>query len=361
MLCRVTDYSEVSTIVGTFGLFIGTVNMDGEIQMINANRVENWKKDIKKSVDLYNDWFMNFAPEAYRTTRVKTTEQVQRALGIMDNLTKISTDVIELEPSIVQVLRMCTSPPLARDRLTGLGGLNKSLLKTMEEKGIIPPRMKKSKLQKNLNSISGIIHKLLDNDIFTWLENNTKPSKEEVYRASTIIADRLCGAVANPIIKNAQEKRQLEQIENYLQSLGYIRLENFPSEKPITDFPRGTYSFRMNVIVRQIEEDELDEGEIENKIVNMPIDCIIMRKNARAGELPILIECKSAGDFANTNKRRKEEPTKIRQLRNTYGKKVKLYLFLCGYFDATYLGYEASEGLDWIWEHRISDMERLGL
>ena len=34
---------------------------------------------------------------------------------------------------------------------------------------------------------------------------------------------------------------------------------------------------------------------------------------------------------------------------------------LCGYFDSGYLGYEAAEGLDWIWEHRISDMEALGL
>ena len=26
-----------------------------------------------------------------------------------------------------------------------------------------------------------------------------------------------------------------------------------------------------------------------------------------------------------------------------------------------YLGYEAAEGIDWIWEHRIEDMEHLGL
>jgi len=31
-------------------------------------------------------------------------------------------------------------------------------------------------------------------------------------------------------------------------------------------------------------------------------------------------------------------------------------LFLCGYFDSGYLGYEAAEGIDWVWEHRTNDL-----
>ena len=34
---------------------------------------------------------------------------------------------------------------------------------------------------------------------------------------------------------------------------------------------------------------------------------------------------------------------------------------LCGYFDSGYLGYEAAEGIDWVWEHRIGDLEEFGL
>ena len=77
--------------------------------------------------------------------------------------------------------------------------------------------------------------------------------------------------------------------------------------------------------------------------------------------MPVLVECKSAGDFTNTNKRRKEEATKIEQLKLKYGNKVEFILFLCGYFDSGYLGFEASEGIDWIWEHRIEDIEKLGI
>ena len=75
----------------------------------------------------------------------------------------------------------------------------------------------------------------------------------------------------------------------------------------------------------------------------------------------MLIEAKSAGDFTNTNKRRKEEATKIHQLKEAYGEAVQYVLFLCGYFGSDYLGYEAAEGIDWVWEHRTEDLLYLGL
>lgn len=67
------------------------------------------------------------------------------------------------------------------------------------------------------------------------------------------------------------------------------------------------------------------------------------------------------GDFTNTNKRRKEEAIKMAQLRSTYGAAICFNLFLCGYFDSGYLGYEAAEGIDWVWEHRIDDLARFGI
>ena len=100
------------------------------------------------------------------------------------------------------------------------------------------------------------------------------------------------------------------------------------------------------------------EGETK---VNIPIDIVIMPKKAKKGALPIFFEAKSAGDFANVNKRRKEEAVKMTQLRQNYGDRVQFNLFLCGYFDSGYLGYEAAEGIDWVWEHRIDDLSEFGL
>lgn len=318
--------------------------------MINAHRSDIWKSDVEKSVELYNRWFMEFAPAVYEKTRIKVASDVQKALEVLDNLMHITPEALIENPTIIPVLRMCTSPPLARDRLTGLAGLTPSLLVTLENTNALPPRMKHTEIMRNFQAICFVISNLLDKNIFTWLDKRKQPSSQEIINASRIVADRLCAAVANPIIKNAQEKRQLDLIEQYLNRLGYKKLsDSVPFEK----MPRGTYCFRMNIPVILSEN--------EGTTVNLPIDVVIRRRYAAKDEFPILIECKSAGDFTNTNKRRKEEAIKMIQLRKTYGNKAKLYLFLCGYFDIGYLRYEAAEGLDWIWEHRIEDMEQLKL
>ena len=190
---------------------------------------------------------------------------------------------------------------------------------------------------------------MLDHDIFPWIERKDEATDEERHRASTIVADRLCGAVSDPIIRNAQERRQLAYIKEYLEPKGYQQKAH-PSDKAITEMEPGTFNFRTIVVV-----------ESGGNNINIPIDVVIQPKIPSESGMPLLIEAKSAGDFTNTNKRRKEEATKIRQLRETYGPETDLVLFLCGYFDGGYLGYEAAEGIDWIWEHRIEDMENLGL
>jgi hypothetical protein len=115
----------------------------------------------------------------------------------------------------------------------------------------------------------------------------------------------------------------------------------------------GTFTFRLNVNVKSPKADSKD--------IKIPVDAVIQPKSAALPHMPLLIEAKSAGDFTNVNKRRKEEAIKITQLKATYGEQVVFVLFLCGYFDAAYLGYEAAEGKDWIWEHRIEDIDQLGI
>ena len=96
-------------------------------------------------------------------------------------------------------------------------------------------------------------------------------------------------------------------------------------------------------------------------IVNIPIDAVIQPRRSRPDDLPLFVEAKSAGDYANVNKRRKEEAAKARHLCNRYGSDTRFVLFLGGYFDSGYLGYEAVEGIDWVWEHRVDDLAEFGL
>ncbi len=318
---------------------------------VNRDKPDRWKEDIAQSVDTYNDWFIRFAPQAYRTTRMQTTGDVEAMLKATRNLMDVGADLLKTNPSVLPALRMSTCPPLAVDRLIGLAGVSGNLVKVMEKGNRLPPRMSQPELDRDLEKIGEIIEKMADPDIFVWLERGDEPSEQELYRAATIVADRLCGAAANPIIRNAQEKRQLAAIGTWLTDLGYRSLPTGAGTK-FDGMQPGTFSFRLNVPVEQ-------EGK--GKTLNIPVDAVVMPKTARPGDLPLLIEAKSAGDFTNVNKRRKEEATKMNQLRRTYGKDVRFILFLCGYFDSGYLGYEAAEGIDWVWEHRINDLREFGL
>ena len=319
--------------------------------LVNRNKPDKWKEDIACSVDMYNDWFLRYAPEAYRTSRVKTTEDVKLALRATNNLTDISVTMLRENPSVLPTLRMSTIPPLAVDRLIGLAGVSKNLVRVMEKNHKMPLRMPDDELDRDLEKIGQIIKKMADPDIFVWLERGDTPCEEEIYRAATIVADRLCGAVANPIIRNAQEERQLASMSDWLTRLGYSKLSPGKDNR-YDNLKPGSYAFRLNIPVTQ-------EGT--TKSVNISVDAVIMPHNAMLGELPLLIEAKSAGDFTNVNKRRKEEAIKMTQLRGSYGNDVRYILFLCGYFDSGYLGYEAAEGIDWVWEHRIDDLREFGL
>lgn len=317
------------------------------VMAINSDKPQNWPQDIVQSVELYNDWFVKFSPQVYRTARVEAIAVVELALKATSNLMDLSPSVLKQNPSVLPTLRMSTAPPIARDRLIGLAGVQPRLVASMETKNCVPKAA--FQLESNLQKISATILKLCDRDIFPWIDSGVEPKESEIHRAATIVADRLCGAVSDPIIRNAQEKRQLAVIRAWLEAKGYKYAGTGLSFDQLAP---ATFSFRLNVPVK------LEDGL---KQIKIPIDAVVMPKNSRAGMFPLLIEAKSAGDFANTNKRRKEEAAKVAQLRRTYGPKIQFILFLCGYFDTGYLSYEAAEGIDWVWEHRTDDLSQFGL
>ena len=317
----------------------------------NRDKPDRWASDIAQSVELYNRWFMTFAPQAFHDTRAQVAEVVAATLRVTHDLRDVQPETLRQNPQILSTLRMCTCPPLARDRLVGLASVPKSLVERLE-KGQLPTRLGEAQLSEELGKITTLIARLIDHDIFSWLETNEQPTETESYRAATIIADRLCGASTDPIIRNAQETRQLQEIAAWLNLRSYRQL---PTNQRVSfnQMAPGTYSFRLNVPVNLTTKG--------NKTINIPVDAVIMRSSAQPGDLPVLVEAKSAGDFTNVNKRKKEEAQKMRQLCATYGDRIEFVLFLCGYFDSSYLGYEATEGIDWVWEHRINDFTDLGL
>jgi type II restriction enzyme len=199
---------------------------------VNRDKPDLWKSDVAQSVDMYNKWFLEFAPEAFRTTRVKTTQDVEHALRRTDLLRTIQPAILRQWPEVLPTLRMSTCPPLAVDRLIGLSGAPANLVKTIENQKKVPDRMESTQLEGYLRKIGAVIERLTDPDIFVWLDREEPATDVEVVRAATIVADRLCGAVANPIIRNAQEQRQLAAIAEWLRARGYVQAPAAPGLKP---------------------------------------------------------------------------------------------------------------------------------
>lgn len=136
---------------------------------VNRGKPDRWEADIAQSVDMYNDWFMKFAPKAFRETRIQTTKDVEATLQSTGNLTNIQPATIRKHPEILPTFRMSTCPPLAVDRLIGLASVPTNLVRSMELDKGLPPRMPVHVTDAELDKIAAIIEKMADPDILSGL------------------------------------------------------------------------------------------------------------------------------------------------------------------------------------------------
>ncbi len=156
---------------------------------LNSDKPELWDENIELSVFAVQPMVYTFAPKAFRETRAGTAEMVKRTIEASRDLGGLTADVILKHPSILETLRMCCCPPIARDRLIGLARVPDSVVDTLEE-GKLPTRMNAQLLKTNVNKIVTILKAMLDEDLFPWLEPERTATDAERTRASTVIADR---------------------------------------------------------------------------------------------------------------------------------------------------------------------------
>ncbi|WP_338705179.1 hypothetical protein [Priestia aryabhattai] len=92
--------------------------------MLNNHKSEiEWEKDTDVSVNQYNEWFQNVAPKVYKDNFDVITNRVKELVLKSNNFRTIDVNLIKEHPANIEILRMCTSPQLVRNRLTGLSGL----------------------------------------------------------------------------------------------------------------------------------------------------------------------------------------------------------------------------------------------
>lgn len=296
-----------------------------------------WQSDINRSVADYNEWYLARAPELWAYARGQAVKMAACAMEATDDFRELTPDVLSAVPTITVVARAAVSPTLARDRLISLAGVSGSLVRAMELDGVVPNR---GAVRAQIERLCGFLEPLLDPGLFVWLSDGRKPTAAERDKALLVIGERLTLAYYNPEVRNEQERRQKRLMRGHLVGRGFEE-----SLATWNALPPGTFGMGRNVPGRR------EDGGAQN----IPTDCVI-RPNDH--ELPLVcLEMKSAGDFTNVNKRRKEESDKHSSLRRAQGDNVVMLLQLFGYFDRTYLGFEAAAGLDWAWDHRLSDLD----
>lgn len=303
--------------------------------MANRNKEPaEWTTDIDTSVAHYNAWYQAHAPLFWKAARERVASAVASLFEGTDYLRDLIPDVLEDPSDMLTYLRNSTAPPLAKERAASLAGVRKSVVDRLHRGDGLPGRYDRDEIHRLLDLILAMI----DPVVFPWLVEHREPSKDEVREATLIVGDRSARTFFDPVLRNMQENRQASLLTKYLESLGY----SSSSEGSGLDLPDRTFCIHRNVPYRN------EDGAQ----VNLPVDCAA---NPGGGRPVALIEMKSAGDFTNVNKRRKEEASKASGVSREHGDKAVFLLQLFGYFNPSYFAYEASAGIDWAWDHRIED------
>ncbi len=315
-----------------------------------------WQQEAYASVTEYNNWYVQFARDAYTAARTDAANLVNQAFALTNDLTEVTPEVLTRTPQIIKVMRMTSSPTWAVDRLIGIstyptqspqsGASVETLVNNMEANKLPKDRQG---LHTALGKLIGNIKRRYDLTVLTWVEPPRNPTDEEWTLANHLLTDRLAQSIANPKIPAEQESRQVNRIVDWLENRGYTADTRKGLQYP--DMKAGT--FRRNLRM----EGTLPNGDTKA----VPIDIAVLPLQAQPGDLPVMIECKSAGDYTNVNKLQKEEATKYQNLQRKHGQRLTYALYLSCYFDQKFRDDEAASGFTFIWHHRHQELVNLGL
>jgi hypothetical protein len=143
------------------------------------------------------------------------------------------------------------------------------------------------------------------------------------------------------------EKKQLAALKRWLLRHGYKQIASDETSN-FDAMPSGTFTIPITLPVKK-----------KQTSVKTPIDCLVKPLRTNKRDQPFVIELKASGSATTTNRLRRKKSQKFTQLKERYGENIGFILLFCGYFDPGYLGYVGSEGIEWIWEHRLNDLSRL--
>jgi len=309
--------------------------------LMNAKSSENWESDRVVAKEQIIDWLA--ITTSTKNSRSILENQITLVLDELARLNSVEKAIVK-NPRILTSLRSLTRRDIGTSQIATFLGVGTSMYEAIEraEKPVAPI----------LSGIVSLLEKELDESLAPWIVENRNPAKEEMNRSVIVAADRILKRSTSTELRYKHEPRQLDKLKGYLDSKGYSEVSGTGISNPRKDMKPGSYAFRVNI----------DGLTIDGVTLKQNVDTLIMPFSKSSGLLPIFLEAKSMTDEVNPNKRQKEEAQKVDNVRRKWqdkSERLNFVLLLGGTVPRRYLEVEAGSGLDWIWEHRVNDLDKL--
>ena len=309
--------------------------------LMNAKSSENWESDRVVAKEEIIDWLA--INTSTKNSRSRLEDQITSLLGELSILNSVEKAIVK-DPRILTSLRSLTRRDIGTSQIATFLGVGTSMYEAIE-------RAEKPVAQ-ILSGIVSLLEKELDESLAPWIVEKRSPTKDEMSRSVIVSADRILKRSTSTELRYKHEPRQLDKLKEYLDSKGYSEVNGTGISDPRKDMEPGSYAFRVNI----------DGLTIDGVTLKQNVDTLIMPFSKTTGLLPIFLEAKSMTDEVNPNKRQKEEAQKVDNVRRKWqnkSEKLNFVLLLGGTVPRRYLEVEAGSGLDWIWEHRVNDLDKL--
>jgi len=308
---------------------------------MNARSPELWDDDRLMAKQKIISWLADSKDADHLRFEIETSTRL-----ILENIftQKSLESVISKNPEALKVLRSLTRRDIGTSQMATFLNVTTNVLESFEA-GL--------KVSEGLAlGAENILLKELDQGISGWILEGREPSIEEFNRTLWISSDRILRRSTSTSLRYKHEPRQLEKLENYLNSKGLKKIDGASIKDPRYGMPMGTYSFRVSI-----------QGMTSDGLILMQtVDALIKPFSNSDSLLPIFLEAKSMTDEVNPNKRQKEEAQKVESAKRRWqleNERLNFVLLLGGTVPKRYLQVEAGSDLDWIWEHRVEDLDLL--
>jgi hypothetical protein len=313
-----------------------------KLPLMNAGSEANWDADIELSSRNMRAWLASVRPNG--VTRPVLELEITKLIESADWANELPS-LLATDSRLIKILRSLTRRDIGSEQFSQFIGIGKSRLERLEGGQTV-----RGLSAEAFDLAADLLLNELDSDLAPWVLDQRPPTQAEVGKASVVGADRVVRRVFSTQIRYMHEPRQLDVLEDFLLQRGYRKVSDGPIADPRCDTKPGEFGFRRSVV-----------GTVENgSELSQSVDVVVKPFGSNDQQLPIFIEAKSMSDVVNPNKRQKEEAQKAASLRRKWERpddRVNFILLLGGTVPRRYLAVERDSGLDWFWEHRVTDLD----